>query len=187
MARVTTRRHRRLHSPKFSCLLCQNRLLRVEVAQLARREEELGGELAKVRQEFDLKLEDVLFEHDYWQVHLDSVTSHLLAVRNSLMAVRKGFVPQCECWATSYLWLESLLSSSICNSVDIVACLVSGEVAAHRPRLTNVVASASSSLLLELQSVVELILAVKRGGQVFTTNQETSGTPSFRLLVPGDD
>lgn len=79
-----------------------------------------------------------------------------------------SFVPQrerlekhCERSATSCLQLESMLLPSVSSFVFVVICFVSDEDAAHRARLTGVVASASNSLKLELQSSMELLGAAK--------------------------
>lgn len=67
--------------------------------------------------------------------------------------------------------------------VDRVACLVNGEAAAHRAKLTDVVSLAPASLEPELQSIVELAWAAERGGRLSTTSPETSEMSSSMVLV----
>lgn len=68
----------------------------------------------------------------------------------------------CGCLTASHLRIKGLLASSVSGLVDRLACLVRDEVTAHRPRLTDVVASASDSLELDSQSIVEFLCAAER-------------------------
>lgn len=51
-----------------------------------------------------------------------------------------------------------------------MARLVSDEVGAHRVRLTDVVASASESLKLDVQSILDLLHATERRARVSQVN-----------------
>lgn len=65
--------------------------------------------------------------------------------------------------------------------------MISGEVASHRAKLSNVVVPESDSLNLDSQSIVELLLAAERVGRVYTAISERSGTTPSIPLVPAND
>lgn len=60
-------------------------------------------------------------------------------------------------FGASHFWLELLVSSSISGFVDAVARFVKNKVTAYLAMLTNVVASASDSQVLDLWYIVELL------------------------------
>lgn len=58
--------------------------------------------------------------------------------------------------AASHLRLEALPASFVSSFFDVVACLVSDEVAAYHARITDVLTSGFESLQMDLRSIVEL-------------------------------
>lgn len=61
----------------------------VEVMQLARPVEELGWEIAGMRQDCDLKGKNLLLERDGLEMRLDATASQLLGVLSSLIQVHE--------------------------------------------------------------------------------------------------
>lgn len=136
-----------------------------EAAQLARGVEELGDELAKMSQERDHKVQDVLFDCVVQHLHLNSMASQLSVARRYLTAPRERLEQHFGRSAARHLRVESLLSSSVSSFVDRVTSFVSEEVAAYHATLTDLVASVSDSLESDSQSDVDLLCAAEHGGR----------------------
>lgn len=68
-----------------------------------------------------------------------------------------------------------------------MARLLSGEVVSHCAMLTNIMASTSDSMELDLQSIMDLLCAAERRVQVSTGTSETSDTAFSILFLPGND
>lgn len=88
-----------------------------------------------MRQECHCKVKDVLYKRDGLQLRLEWTASELSVVRNSLMAVRERIEQHCRLFSAGHLRLEPLLVTPDSSFVDMVACLVSDEMAAHWRRL----------------------------------------------------
>lgn len=90
----------------FQSLTALEWALRGEVVQLARCVGELRGEVARMCQEGDCKMEDVLFERDSLQVRLDATASQPPDVCKTLTMVRERLEQHSGRAATSQLQLE---------------------------------------------------------------------------------
>lgn len=131
-----------IQSPTFSPLQLQVRQLQGEIGQQTQRVGEVRVERDRMRQEIDLKMENVLFERDGLEERLDSTASQLFGARHSLRAVHERLEQHSGHSSAGHLRLESLLAYTVTGFVDRVDRLVGDEVAALRTRLTDVVASA---------------------------------------------
>lgn len=89
-----------------------------EVAQLAQQVREIGDEVARMPQERDCGVEDVLSEPAGLQGRLNSKAAQLSGVRISPTTASKRLLKHRGRPATSYFWLGSLLSLFVPCFVD---------------------------------------------------------------------
>lgn len=158
--------------------------LRGEVEQLVRDVGEIRVHAARMRQDFDDRMNDVHHKCDGLQVRLDVTAWQLLNARNSFRMVRKRLEQHSGRLFTRCVVLELFLSSLVSRFVDRVSDFISDVVAAHRVRLTSVVASASDSWKLGSWSIVKLFCAAKGGDTVPASSPEATGISPSTPLVP---
>lgn len=138
-----------------------------------------------MREESDFKGEDVLFERDSGHVCLNSTASQLLGASNSFAAAGEQLSNILNVGPPAICRLSRCSPVLMSSFVDMVARLMSDEVAVQRAWLKSVVDSASDRLELDLQSIDELLRAAEQGVRASTASTEMSWTPPFIPLVPG--
>lgn len=93
----------------------------------------------------------------------DSPSPQLSRVRNSLASAREQPELHHGRSTARNVPFDRLLASLDSGFVDRLVHLVTDEVVAHRAMLTDVVVSASESLKMDLQSVVEFLRSGSEG------------------------
>lgn len=88
-----------------------------------------------MHQDFERRVEDLLFERDGLHAHPDWTALQLLAAPSSRTVLLEGFELPLKCSAASHLHLVSPLSSLVSRFIDVFSRFVSSEVAAHQAHL----------------------------------------------------
>lgn len=83
------------------------------VGRIAGRRHELGDRVARMREECNCKVEEVLLERDGLQVLLDLTALQLSGVRNSWIVAHELLEQHRRRSAADHLWLEWLLAFSV--------------------------------------------------------------------------